>query len=147
MSEGGIQMPKKQKPMSTVSRINADYAAKEKLRKKRLHNKKVSLYRTLAVMSIVFLIALGSLITLLVKQHDTLNQKEEEKVAVEKELKVQEKRQKELNEQLVKLDDNDYIAKIVRKNLFLSKKGEKIFNIPNSLDDEGQIDISKNQKD
>lgn len=133
--------------MSTVSRINSDYTQQEKLRKQRLHNKKVSLYRTLAVMSIVFLIALGSLITLLVKQHDTLNQKEEEKVAVEKELKVQEKRQKELNEQLVKLDDNDYIAKIVRKNLFLSKKGEKIFNIPNSLDDEGQIDISKNQKD
>ncbi|GEK31018.1 hypothetical protein KZO01_13270 [Kurthia zopfii] len=140
-------MPKKQKPMSTVSRINSDYTQQEKIRKQRLHNKKVSLYRTLAVMSIVFLIALGSLITLLVKQHDTLNQKEEEKVAVEKELKVQEKRQKELNEQLVKLDDNDYIAKIVRKNLFLSKKGEKIFNIPNSLDDEGQIDISKNQKD
>lgn len=133
--------------MSTVSRINSDYTQQEKIRKQRLHNKKVSLYRTLAVMSIVFLIALGSLITLLVKQHDTLNQKEEEKVAVEKELKVQEKRQKELNEQLVKLDDNDYIAKIVRKNLFLSKKGEKIFNIPNSLDDEGQIDISKNQKD
>jgi len=140
-------MPKKQKPMSTVSRINSDYAQQEQLRKKRLHNKKVSLYRTLAVMCIVFLIALGSLITLLVKQHDTLNQKEAEKVAVEKELKVQEKRKKELNEQLVKLDDNDYIAKIVRKNLFLSKKGEKIFNIPNSLDDEGQIDISKNQKD
>lgn len=133
--------------MSTVSRINSDYAQQEQLRKKRLHNKKVSLYRTLAVMCIVFLIALGSLITLLVKQHDTLNQKEAEKVAVEKELKVQEKRKKELNEQLVKLDDNDYIAKIVRKNLFLSKKGEKIFNIPNSLDDEGQIDISKNQKD
>ena len=38
--------------------------------------------------------------------------------------------QETLKRQLVKLDDDDYIAKLARKDYFLSENNEIIFSIP-----------------
>lgn len=131
---------------NSVSRIHQDFVKQEQLREKRMHNKKVSMYRNLAFMTTIFVVLVGSLIFTLVKQHDILQKKEEAKIVLQKELKQVEIQKKELKTQIVKLDDDDYIAKIVRKDLFLSKKGEKIFNIPNPTEDSKETKVSQNQK-
>lgn len=138
---------KKPSRQNSISRIHQDFVKQEEAKAKRRHNQKVSLYRNLAVMTIVFFLVVGSLLFTLVHQKNNLQQKKEEKVALEKELKNQVSEQKELKTQIVKLDDDDYIAKIVRKDLFLSKKGEKIFNIPNSSKDDNKKDFSKEEKE
>lgn len=138
---------KKSNRKNSISRIHQDFVKQEEMKAKRLHNRKVSLYRNLAIMTTIFFLTVGSLLFMLVHQKNELQEKKEAKIALEKELKNQEAQQKELNTQIVKLDDDDYIAKIVRKDLFLSKKGEKIFNIPNVADDDDETDLSESQKD
>ena len=41
-----------------------------------------------------------------------------------------EKEQRLLEEEIVKLNDDEYIAKFARKEYFLSDDGEIIFNLP-----------------
>ena len=41
-----------------------------------------------------------------------------------------ERKQTMLENEIVKLNDDDYIAKLARSEYFLSDKGEIIFNIP-----------------
>lgn len=145
----GDESVSEQKPRvsNSVSRIHQDFVKQEQLRERRMHNKKVSLYRNLAIMATIFVVLVGSLLFMLVKQHDLLQQKEQEKIVLQEELEKEKESQKELKTQIVKLDDDDYIAKIVRKDLFLSKKGEKIFNIPNPTEDSKEAKVSQNQKE
>jgi len=131
---------------NTVSRIHTEFAKQEELREKRLHNKKVSLYRNLAIMGTVFFLTMGTLVFTIINQHQVLKKEQQEQVALKKEKLEQKQYKKELNAQLVKLDDDDYIAKIVRKDLFLSKKGEKIFHLPEDSEDDEGIDLTENEK-
>lgn len=135
----------KKRGENSISRIHQDFVKQEDKKKKQQHNRKVAFYRRLAIMTALFVIIVGSLIFNIVKQQNVLQQKQEEEIALQKELDQEKKQQVELKTQIVKLDDDDYIAKIVRKDLFLSKKGEKIFNIPNPIDDEEQTKVSKSQ--
>lgn len=137
---------KKHRKVNSVGRIHQDFVKQKQQHEKRMHNRKVSMYRNLAIMTTVFVILIGSLIFTLVKQHDILQEKQQEKVVLQEELKKEQEQQKELKTEIVKLDDDDYIAKIVRKDLFLSKKGEKIFNIPNPTEDSKETSVSEEQK-
>ena len=40
------------------------------------------------------------------------------------------KEEEQLKEEIVKLNDDEYIAKLARKEYFLSDDGEIIFNLP-----------------
>lgn len=55
-----------------------------------------------------------------------------EKVQMEEKLAKLEKEQLILENEIAKLNDDEYIAKLARSEYFLSDKGEIIFNIPNS---------------
>lgn len=135
-----------EKKRNTVSRIHTEFAKQEELREKRLHNKKISLYRNLAIMGTVFFLVIGTLVFTMINQNQVLKKEQQEQVALEKQVKKQENYQKDLQTQLVRLDDDDYIAKIVRKDLFLSKKGEKIFHLPEASEENDEADFSKNEK-
>ncbi|MBQ0140082.1 MAG: septum formation initiator family protein [Kurthia sp.] len=136
-----------QKQRNSISRIHQDFVKQEALREKRQHNRKVTMYRRIAIMTTVFILLVGSLVFSIVEKHSSLQQKQAEKIVLQKELKIEKEKKEELKTQLVKLDDDDYIAKIVRKDLFMSKKGEKIFNIPNPSEDNKQSKVSKDQKE
>ncbi|GEK34496.1 FtsB family cell division protein [Kurthia sibirica] len=138
---------KKSRRPNSISRIHQDFVKQEEIKAKRLHNRKVSLYRNLAIMTTIFFLTVGSLLFTLAHQKNNLQEKKEAEIALKRELDNQKEQQKELKTQIVKLDDDDYIAKIVRKDLFLSKKGEKIFNIPNAAKDDDEMDFSQSQKD
>lgn len=47
------------------------------------------------------------------------------------------KQQQILQEEIVKLNDDEYIAKLARKEYFLSKKNEIIFNLPQNEEEKG----------
>lgn len=66
----------------------------------------------------------------LLDQRAILQEKEDRKEVVEQELAKLEKEQQRLEEEIVKLNDDDYIAKIARRDYFMSEEDEIIFNIP-----------------
>ncbi|MEG0260716.1 MAG: septum formation initiator family protein [Lysinibacillus sp.] len=79
---------------------------------------------------VVPIVIIGVLINVLVQQSEHLAEKEQKKIQVEQQLgKVQEK-QEMLNLKIAQLEDDEYIAKLLRKEYFLSEEGEIIFVIP-----------------
>lgn len=76
------------------------------------------------------------MITTLVSQSATLNDKAAEKERLDQQLTELEKNQKILDEEIIKLNDDEYIAKLARKDYYLSEEGEILFKMPDSAEDE-----------
>lgn len=70
------------------------------------------------------------MISALVSQASSLEEIKEEQKQLKTELKGLQKTETILKEEIVKLNDDEYIAKLARKDYFLSEQGEIIFNIP-----------------
>jgi len=70
------------------------------------------------------------MISTLISQSSTLKEKRAEKEQLEGQLVALEKQEADLKDQIARLNDEEYLAKLARKDLLLSQKGEIIFNIP-----------------
>ncbi|PIC63684.1 hypothetical protein CSV79_10640 [Sporosarcina sp. P13] len=124
-------MNKTQKQSSEkVTAIDNDYVRSmqkkeymKKAQKKRLRNR-------LAVFAVIICIVAGSLFNMNSRQKELLAMKEQEKARAMATLKDLKAEQEQLNMQLTKLDDDEYIAKLARKEYFLSESNEIIFSIP-----------------
>ena len=83
---------------------------------------------------LVFFIGAACLTTFLVStmltQNERLAQKEARKIELTAELDEVKETQELLNLQITKLENDEYIAKLARKEYFLSEEGEIIFTIP-----------------
>ncbi|RLQ91680.1 FtsB family cell division protein [Falsibacillus albus] len=93
------------------------------------------LIRRLSLFAIVAAATAWFLITSLISQGSKLEEKKAERAKVEKQLAQLKKKESILKDQVVKLNDDDYIAKLARSQYFLSEKGEIIFHIPESKED------------
>lgn len=113
-----------------ISSINKDYVRSVERQEKRQKAHKVRLFRRLTVFSVIVVAVMGWLTVTAFNQSQVLAAKEERKekalIALEK---VQDE-QEMLNSQILKLNDDEYIAKLARKEYFLSEDGEIIFAIP-----------------
>ncbi|MEK3764204.1 MULTISPECIES: FtsB family cell division protein [unclassified Solibacillus] len=87
--------------------------------------------RRIAVFFILATVAIVLLVKANMVQHERLAAKEEAKVAATALLDEALHKQELLNLQIAKLEDDEYIAKLARKEFFLSDEGEIIFTIPN----------------
>ncbi|MER2072142.1 MAG: septum formation initiator family protein, partial [Psychrobacillus sp.] len=117
-----------------VASINTDYLRSVQRRESRIKSKKVRLFRRLAAFFIVSIAVTGFLIMTLVNSHQTLAEKKEQQVQVEEELAKVQEDQEMLKIQISKLNDDDYIGKLLRKEFFLSEEGEIIFSLPEEND-------------
>jgi len=75
------------------------------------------------------------MITSFISQSSTLDKKVAQKRHLEQELTKLKKQQEVLKEDIIKLNDDDYLAKLARKEYFFSENGEIIFNIPEANED------------
>lgn len=71
----------------------------------------------------------GSLIYSLVTQANILKEKTEQRERLQAQLIQLEKNEKELNQEIENLNDPEYLGKLARRDYFLSKKGEIIFQL------------------
>ncbi|MCM3588557.1 septum formation initiator family protein [Mesobacillus maritimus] len=92
--------------------------------------KRKMLFRRLAVFSVFFLIVSIIMISTFLSRTSALEEKLAEREQLEQQLANLEREQKHLEEEIVKLNDEEYIAKLARRDYFLSQEGEIIFNIP-----------------
>lgn len=127
----------------SVKTLDNDYvrSSAEKLKKQQIKQRKRVLSRRRLVVFFAFAavvcIVLGSA---MINQNARLAEKEEEKSQVEEQLATVKEQQEMLKLQITKLEDDDYIAKLARKEYFLSEEGEIIFTIPkgNTKEDDEQ---------
>lgn len=121
---------KKRKSSATVASIGTEYVRSLQKKESRKHARKIRLYRRLTVFAVVAAIILGGMTQMYIKQKQVLEAKELEKIELTAQLEEVQQEQEALKRQLVKLDDDDYIAKLARKDYFLSENNEIIFSIP-----------------
>lgn len=116
-----------------VQPLNNDYVRSNPQAKAQIKAKMaVRRRRRLAVFFIFATIFIAALVKANMVQSERLAAKEESKAAVTEKLDEAMHRQEILNLQIAKLEDDEYIAKLARKEFFLSEEGEIIFTIPNT---------------
>jgi cell division protein DivIC len=113
-----------------VSRIQTTYVEQQEYAEIASSRKRRLVLRRLSV----FLVFASLLTYLMISDHISQTTKLEAKLAQKKKLNHQladlKKQESILKEDIVKLNDDDYIGKLARKEYFFSEKGEVIFNIP-----------------
>ncbi|WP_078378379.1 FtsB family cell division protein [Sutcliffiella halmapala] len=113
-----------------VAKIHSDYSQAKQDQHIKQQKKRRGLYRRLSLfflVAVIFGILMGKT---LLEQRAILQEKQDRKEVVEQELVQLERKQLRLEEEIVKLNDDEYIAKIARRDYFMSEDGEIIFNIP-----------------
>ncbi|ENR6338550.1 septum formation initiator family protein [Listeria monocytogenes] len=118
------------KAESKVARIENRYIKDTATMKKTRSRRRIALFRRLAFMAIIFVVVGGLLTITYTKQALTLKEKKAKQVQVNKKMVAMKDEEEALNEQIKKLHNDDYIAKLARSEYYLSKDGEIIFNIP-----------------
>lgn len=121
---------RKRKSSTTVASIETEYV--RSLQKKEIwrNKQKKRLRKKLFFYALVAFVVFGGLTNMYIQQKQTLQDKEQEKAETLAKLEEAKDEQEHLKLQLVKLDDEDYIAKLARKEYFLSNKNEIIFSVP-----------------
>lgn len=123
-------MLKKQNKPSKVTTIETEYVRTMQKKENWKRAQKKRLRNRLIVFAILACICIGGMVSAYVNQKQLLAEKQQEKVEAIAELKRLNEEQKQLNTQLAKLDDEEYIAKLARSEYFLSESNEIIFSIP-----------------
>ncbi len=125
-----LEQKQQRKSPATVATIQTEYVRSLQQKENRKNARKVRLYRRLTVFAIIVAVTFGGLIQMQIKQKQVLAVKEQQRKDVLAQLEVVQEEQEMLKRQLVKLDDDNYIAKLARKEYFLSENNEIIFSVP-----------------
>ncbi|QPQ33628.1 MULTISPECIES: FtsB family cell division protein [unclassified Lysinibacillus] len=107
---------------------NTDKAMNRKMQSRKRKLRRIVFFAVVPVVIIAFLI------NVLVHQSETLAEKEQKKQEATQHLVKVKDEQDSLNLKIKQLEDDEYIAKLLRKEYFLSEEGEIIFIIPEKED-------------
>ncbi|WP_343363562.1 septum formation initiator family protein [Listeria seeligeri] len=118
------------KAKTKVARIENRYIKDTATMNKTRSRRRIALFRRLAFMAVIFAVVGGLLTITYTQQVLSLKDKKEKQVDVDKKMVATKDEEEALNNQIKKLHDDDYIAKLARSEYYLSKDGEIIFNIP-----------------
>lgn len=118
-----------------VAKIENPYVAQEEKKVQKVEKKKRGLMRRLTLYSVFAAVFLILAVSTLITQNVALDEKVQQKEELKGKLAKLEKDETLLKEEIVKLNDDDYIAKIARRDYFLSEKGEIIFTLPKGKED------------
>ena len=130
---GMVQNDQRELHKGEVKTLNNDYVRSNEQLQQQVrikHKRKIFLRRRLAVYFVVAAIVFFALGDYLLHQKSRLAEKEAELLATQQTLQDAKDQQEMLELQISKLEDDEYIAKLARKEYFLSEEGEIIFTIP-----------------
>jgi cell division protein DivIC len=120
----GAEQKKSVSKIQTTYVKQQEYAEIASARKRKLLARRLSMFLVLA--SILSYLMISSTISQTAKLKAKIAQKKE----LNHQLTDLKNQQDILNENIIKLNDDDYIAKLARKEYFFSEKNEIIFTIP-----------------
>jgi cell division protein DivIC len=113
-----------------VAKIETSYVQQQEYSDHAAAKKKKKLYRRLSVFFVFALFVAYSMVSSILSQASALDEKVAQKKQFDKQLTALKNQQNSLKQEISNLNDDDYIAKLARKEYFLSNKDEIIFNIP-----------------
>lgn len=114
----------------SITKIQSGYVQQHEMNEQSAARRKKLLIRRLVVFVIFASLISYFMVSTLISQASSLDEIKAEQKALKDELNTLVKEEKVLKEEIVKLNDDEYIAKLARKDYFLSEKGEIIFSIP-----------------
>lgn len=114
----------------------------QSVKEKVLARRRKLLFRRLALFGVMAVLVSALLVSTLVSRNAQLAAKKEQKAKLEHQVRDIDKQQAMLRSEIKKLKDDNYIAKLARSEYFLSKKGEIIFNLPDSKKNAQEEDVS-----
>lgn len=114
-----------------IARIETKYVKEHEKNQANLSLQKKFLRRRLIAFMFIAIPVVYILISTVVTQARTIEQMEAKQKELTEQLEELKKKETELKEEIVKLNDDEYIAKLARKEYFLSDKNEIIFSLPN----------------
>ncbi|MEH7300943.1 MULTISPECIES: FtsB family cell division protein [Neobacillus] len=117
-------------PKRNVSRIQSTYVQQQEYAEIASARKRKLLIRRLSIFIVLASLLSYFMISSTISQSAKLEAKIAQKKQLDHQLADLKKKQDILKEDIVKLNDDDYIAKLARKEYFFSEKNEIIFNIP-----------------
>lgn len=127
---------------SRVTSLENQYKAAHEKKEHHRQSHRKRLARRLTAFFVMAAVVSGVLISSMVTQASVLEDKQTEKAQLEQKIVDLEKQEDNLRNEIVKLNDDEYIAKLARRDYFLSESGEIIFTIP-----EDQPAAKKEQND
>ncbi|MFB1083457.1 septum formation initiator family protein [Jeotgalibacillus sp. JSM ZJ347] len=125
-----------------VTSLENQYTAAHEKKEHHRQSHRKRLARRLTAFFVMAAVVSGVLISSMVTQASVLEDKQTEKAQLEQKIVDLEKQEDNLRNEIVKLNDDEYIAKLARRDYFLSESGEIIFTIP-----EDQPAAKKEQND
>lgn len=115
-----------------VAAIHTDYAKEQYARFQQQNKQIIFRRRRLAVVFLVALVIFGISGFRLVQDHQELQAREADKIALQKEAETVSTQKAALEKEVALLKDDDYIAKLARSKYLLSKDNEQIYPISES---------------
>lgn len=115
-----------------VTSIRNDYVRSVEMEGERKKAHRVRLFRRLTVFGLLVLMATIWVGSTIYAQTQSISEKEQLRGQALLQLEEVEKQQHQLEEQILLLNDEEYLAKLARKDYFLSDEGEIIFTTPNT---------------
>lgn len=113
-----------------ITKIPSQYVQHQEKAVIQTARKRTLLIRRLIAFVLIVGLAAYFMVSTLLRQTATLEAMKEEKQRADQELASLKKDETILKEEIVKLNDEEYIAKLARKDYFLSNSNEIIFNLP-----------------
>ncbi|MGV3488453.1 MAG: FtsB family cell division protein [Tuberibacillus sp.] len=119
-------------PSRQVTQIRSEYVASREIYEKVQRKRKKGLIRRLIAFFILMGFVTFGMLHVLNNQSHKLKEMEAEKAHLQKQLNATKEEQSQLKQQIERLNDDEYLGKLARKNFFMSKDGEIIFTTPKS---------------
>lgn len=120
-----------------VAKLETKLTQQHEIAEIRVAKKRKRLVRRLSFFAIITFATAYFMISTLISQASVIEQKQAEKEKLEQELSQLKEDQSALKEEIVKLNDKEYISKLARRDYFLSDSNEIIFTIPDEKSEKG----------
>jgi len=138
-------MAKRQKrKFNNVRTLENDYVRSTETKVQYSKKQKVRIRRRLLAFGLLASVIIVLLVSTTISQNKRLAEKQQQKEEVLTQLEEIKEQQEMINLQIAKLEDDDYIAKLARKEYFLSDEGEIIFTIPENEEKDEKPDKDDN---
>lgn len=114
-----------------VTKMENAYVVQQEKKAATVNKRRRGLKRRLILYAVCAAIFTVLAVSTLISQNSTLHEKALQKEKAESQLASLKQDEKALKTEIVKLNDDEYVAKLVRRDYGLSEEGEIIFNLPN----------------
>ncbi|WP_096186160.1 FtsB family cell division protein [Evansella halocellulosilytica] len=122
----------KEEQKQNIRKLSSEYMEKQALLHEQKLRRRKGLIRRLTVFSFIMAAIIIFTGITLYNQQATMDEQKNELQQLEEELTTMERQEAALEEEIDLLHDPEYIAEIARRDFFLTKPGETLFQLPRS---------------